>query len=160
SAEEFPATISRMNTYFNDGTALGRGNRGRAQKVQENPNFNPNTNPNWGSVPKTELGAFLATVNLSGGKTTWPYELKTLPRPTEKATRVIIPQYDLPNPDIVPHDLEVASKGLIGVPDQSRQYIASFDPKTSAWKEYQLPALPAGRVGGVNDPHVDLQDRV
>jgi streptogramin lyase len=160
SAEEFPATISRMNTYFNDGTALGRGNRGRAQKVQENPNFNPNTNPNWGSVPKTELGAFLATVNLSGGKTTWPYELKTLPRPTGKGTRVIITQYDLPKPDIVPHDLEVDSKGLIWVPDQSRQYIASFDPKTSAWKEYQLPALPSGRVGGVNDPHVDLQDRV
>ncbi len=158
TAEEFVGTISRMSTYFNDGTALGRGNRGRMQK---NSNTNPGANPNWfGGVTKAELGALLAAANLSGGRTTWPYELRTLPRPTGKATRVIMTQYDMPRADTVPHDLDVDATGTVWYPDQSRMFIGKFDPKTATFKEYPLPPLPQGRFGGVSDPQTDLQGRL
>ena len=110
TAEQFVSVLTRMQTYFGDGTAVSRSGRGRGQR-NEHPE-RAAQDPNYGSVPKTELAAYLATVNLSGGKTTWPYTLKTLPRPTGQATRVIITQYDLPRADTVPHDMTIDSTGI------------------------------------------------
>jgi virginiamycin B lyase len=81
-------------------------------------------------------------LNLSGGRTTWPYELKTLPRPTGKATRVIITQYDMPRPDTVAHDLDLDSKGTIWYTDESRMFFGKMNPKTGAFTEYSLPPVP------------------
>ena len=47
------------------------------------------------SKGQTELGAYIASINLSSGET-WPYKLKTQPRPTGKSTQAIITTYDLP----------------------------------------------------------------
>src|SRR5882672_8340934 len=47
---------------------------------------------------------WLASVNLSQ-RETWAYPLKTEPRLTGRSTRVIITEYDLPNPLIQPHDV-------------------------------------------------------
>jgi streptogramin lyase len=158
SAEEFVSVITRMQTYFGDGTGVSRSGRGRAQRG-EHPE-RAAQNPNWGSVAKTELAAYLASVNLSGGRTTWAYELKTLPRPTGPATRVIITQYDLPRRDTVPHDMTIDSHGSPWYPDQSRMFIGRLDPKTGAATEYPFPPLPPGRVGGVADMVVDEDDNV
>lgn len=158
TAERFVPVITRMQTYFGDGTAVSRSGRGRGQR-NEHPELAAE-NPNWGSAPKTELAAYLATVNLSGGGTSWPYELKTLPRPTGQATRVIITQYDLPRPGTVPHDMTIDSTGTPWFPDQSRMFIGKLDPRTGAATEYPLPPLPPGRVGGVADMQVDLDDNV
>src|SRR5215813_273490 len=38
---------------------------------------------------QAELGAYIASINLSSGET-WPYQLKTQPRPTGKSTQAII----------------------------------------------------------------------
>ena len=92
------------------------------------------------------MAAYLATVNLSGGRTTWPYELKTLPRATGKA---IITQYDMPRRGTVPHDVEVDSSGVPWYGDQSRMYIGRLNPQTGEFTEHPLPELPAGRVGGI-----------
>lgn len=161
TAEEFVPVITRMATYFGDGTAVGRGGRGRAERT-EHPEFAEKMT-SWGQnqpFSKTELAEYLATVNLSGGRTTWPYELKTLPRPTGKATQVIITQYDMPRRGTVPHDVEVDSTGVPWYGDQSRMYIGKLDPKTGKFTEYPLPPLPQGRKGGISDVHVDLKDRV
>ena len=158
TAEEFISVITRMQTYFGDGTAVSRSGRGRGQR-NEHPE-QAERNPNWGSVPKAELAAYLASVNLSGGKTTWPYALKTLPRPTGDATRVIITQYDLPRRDTVPHDMTIDSAGTPWYPDQSRMFIGKLDPQTGIATEYPLPTLPPGRVGGVADMQVDHEDNV
>ena len=158
TAEQFVSVLTRMQTYFGDGTAVSRSGRGRGQR-NEHPE-RAAQNPNYGSVPKTELAAYLATVNLSGGKTTWPYTLKTLPRPTGQATRVIITQYDLPRADTVPHDMTIDSTGTPWYPDQSRMFIGKLDPKTGIATEYPLPPLPPGRVGGVADMQVDKEDNV
>jgi streptogramin lyase len=158
TAEQFVAVITRMQTYFGDGTAVSRSGRGRGQR-SEHPE-GAAQNPNWGTVPKTELAAYLASVNLNGGKTTWPYALKTLPRPAGLATRVIITQYDLPRRDTVPHDMTIDSRGTPWYPDQSRMFIGKLDPKTGIATEYPLPPLPPGRVGGVADMQVDKEDNV
>ena len=77
TADQFGSVIRRMRTYFNDGTASGRGNRGRAQRWEAERVAAILEQP----AGRTDLGDYLATINLSGGKTAWPYELKTLPRP-------------------------------------------------------------------------------
>src|SRR5882672_9715963 len=43
-----------------------------------------------------EFAKYLSTINLSA-TSEWKYELKTRPRPTGRATRVIITEYDLPD---------------------------------------------------------------
>ncbi len=161
NAEEMVPVISRMSTFFQDGTAVGRGGRGRAVR-NENTGF-AGQSTTWGftpPVPKTELAEYLASVNLSDGRTTWPYELKTLPRPTGQATRVIMTQYDMPRRGTVPHDVEVDSTGTPWYGDQSSMYIGQLNPQTGEFTDHPLPELPSGRVGGVSDVHVDLQDRV
>src|SRR5262249_6770548 len=52
----------------------------------------------------------LASINLSE-VTQWEYPLKTLPRPTGRATRVIVTEYDLPRPTTEPHDVLVDAQG-------------------------------------------------
>ncbi len=122
TAEEFVPVIQRMSRYYQDGTAQGRGGRGRAamqsdealERLEQNPPQSVGIAP---GVPGTDLGQYLATVNLSGGKATWPYELQTLPRPTGEATRVIITQWDMPRRGTVPHDMDVDSQGVFWYTD-------------------------------------------
>ncbi|MBM3778706.1 MAG: hypothetical protein FJW23_10795 [Acidimicrobiia bacterium] len=159
-AAQMVPVISRMQTYFNDGTALGHGNRGRAALWGNRPMSVVEKTPNWGSAPKKDMAAYLATVNLSGGRSTWPYELKTLPRPAGKATRVIMTQYDMPRPDTVPHDMAVAADGTPWYGDQSRMIIGKMDPKTGQFKEWSMPPLPKGHAGGISDIDVDHEGNV
>src|ERR1700721_2295142 len=49
---------------------------------------------------------YLASINLSTNPT-WNFELKTLPRPTGAATRVVYTEYDLPRETIEHHDVIV-----------------------------------------------------
>jgi virginiamycin B lyase len=163
TAEEFVRVITRMQTYYPDGTAVSDDNRGRGQKNMPAAVASAETNPEWGfvpGVPKAELAQYLATVNLSGGKTTWPYELKTLPRPTGKATRVIITQWDLPRKDTVSHDLDMDSNGIAWYTDESRQFIGRLEPLTNTFTEYPLPAVPPGDLSGTRDIQVDREDNV
>lgn len=69
-------------------------------------------------------------------------------------------QYDIPRRDTVPHDIEVDANGTPWYPDQSRMFIGKLDPKTGAFTEYPLPELPKGRVGGISDPHADLDGNI
>src|SRR6201999_2266093 len=54
----------------------------------------------------------LAGINLSS-RPQWNFELKTLPRPTGAATRVIYTEYDLPRETISPHDVIVDGSGVV-----------------------------------------------
>ena len=162
TAEEFVGVIQRMATYYPDGTAVSASGRGRAQLQNERTleRAEQNPSPNWGiapGAPVTDLARYLATVNLSGGKSTWPYELKTLPRPTGQATRVIVTQWDMPRRGTVPHDMDVDSKGIFWYTDQSRMFIGKFDPKTNEFTEYPLPPVPDGNVPGASDIQIDLE---
>jgi virginiamycin B lyase len=84
------------------------------------------------------LGAFLASINLSGGET-WNYELKKLPRPKGKSTRVLVTTYDLPRKDSAPHDTARDADGIVWYSDFQTAVIGRLDPKTGAVKEFPIP---------------------
>jgi streptogramin lyase/glutaredoxin len=164
TAAEFVDLISRMQKYYTDGSAVSRDKRGRGQLGTPDQVAAADQNPIWGrepfGVPKKELAEYLATVNLSGGKTTWPFELKTLPRPKGQATRVIITQYDMPRPDTVAHDLDLDSAGTVWYTDESRMFFGKMNPKTGAFTEYALPPVPPGDLPGARDIQVDRDDNI
>jgi virginiamycin B lyase len=162
--DEFLDLITRMQKYYTDGSAVSRDNRGRGQPGPPDQVAAADQNTIWGrepfGVPKKELAEYLATVNLSGGKTTWPFEMKTLPRPKGKATRVIITQFDMPRPDTVAHDLDLDSAGTVWYTDESRMFFGKMNPKTGKFTEYALPPVPPGDLPGARDIQVDRDDNI
>ena len=103
-AEQFVTVIERMATYPQLSFPL---------KIQKLPAPRIGGGPD---VPEQRRAAwrrqaeYLATINLSAGPQ-WSYALKTLPRPTGKATQVIYTEYDLPQRTRQPHDVIVDSAG-------------------------------------------------
>jgi virginiamycin B lyase len=164
TADEFVELITRMQKYYTDGSAVSRDKRGRGQLGTPDQIAAAEQNPIWGrepfGVPKKELAEYLATLNFSGGKMTSPFELKTLPRPKGKATRVIITQYDMPRPDTVAHDLDLDSAGTPWYTDESRMFFGKMNPKTGAFTEYSLPPVPSGDLPGARDIQVDRDDNI
>src|SRR5262245_51191657 len=92
----------------------------------------------------------LATINL-GEAQTWSYPLRTLPRPSGRATRVIYTEYDLPRETISPHDVIVDRDGVAWYSSFGEQNLGRLDPKTGAVKEFpiemQKPGFPTGLLG-------------
>ncbi len=99
-------------------------------------------------------------MNLSGGKTTWDYELQTLPRPTGQATRVIITEYDMPTASTVAHDSAIDSQGSVWYTDESAQLLGKLDTRTGQFTEYQMPPVPEGTIPGTRDVLVDHDDKI
>jgi streptogramin lyase len=93
---------------------------------------------------------YLATVNLGGGSK-WSYPLKTLPRPSGWATRVIYTEYDLPRETISPHDVVVDSEGIAWYSSFGEQNLGRLDPKTGKVVEFPVPeskpGFPTGFLG-------------
>ena len=94
-------------------------------------------------------GEYLASINLSQ-VSQWEYPLKTLPRPTGRATRAIITEYDLPRPTTEPHDVLVDKDGAVWYSDFGELFISKFDPKTLKLTEYPVkefkPSAPVGNL--------------
>ena len=96
------------------------------------------------------LGEFMSSINLSKGLN-WTYSLKTFPRPTGRATRVIITEYDLPKPTRQPHDVIMDSDGTVWYDSFGEQILGKLDPKTGKVKEYPLPLLkPGSPIGSLS----------
>ncbi len=95
------------------------------------------------------LADYLATVNLSTSPT-WSYPLKTLPRPSGRATKVIITEYALPRKTIAPHDVRTDAQGLVWYSNFVEPTLGRLDPKTGAHTEFRYdlpkPNFPAGAL--------------
>jgi hypothetical protein len=107
----------------------------------------------------TELAQFIASVNLSSrpdGK--WPFELKRMPRPSGRGTRVIITEFDVPRRQSQPHDLAVDSDGMVWYNDHGNQYIGRLNPRTGEVKEWLVPGVTADKAAGRSSgrPRFDL----
>ena len=93
---------------------------------------------------------FLASVNLSS-RPQWNFELKTLPRPTGAATRVIYTEYDLPRETISPHDVIVDGNGMVWYSSFGEQNLGRLDPRTGKVTEFPIPehkpGFPTGLLG-------------
>jgi uncharacterized surface anchored protein len=102
---------------------------------------------------------FLASINLSSHPQ-WNFELKTLPRPTGAATRVIYTEYDLPRETISPHDVIVDNSGMVWYSSFGEQNLGRLDPKTGKVTEFPIeehkPGFPTGSLGLRSDPEGNL----
>jgi streptogramin lyase len=95
------------------------------------------------------LADYLATVNLSKADT-WSYPLQTLPRPTGRATRVIVTEYALPRDTIAPHDVRPDAQGFVWYSNFVEPYLGRLDPTTGAHAEFRYtlpkPEFPEGAL--------------
>jgi streptogramin lyase len=135
NADQFVDVLKRMANYANNSTM---------QKVQARQVERP--------VPDDrarKVAEYLASVNLSTTDR-WGYALKTLPRPTGRATRVIVTEYDMPRPTIAPHDVRTDASGSIWYSNFVEPYLGRLDPRTGAHEEYAYelpkPNFPAGAL--------------
>jgi virginiamycin B lyase len=142
SADEFMALVPRMMRY---------GAMSKPIHPQVAPDRDPTTAPK-GDVLR-RFAEYLARINLSM-QDTIPYALKTTPRPTGRATHVIITEYGLPHPDLTePHDVQVdpLGTGMVWYSNFGEQTLGELDPKTGKVTEYPLPLLqPNAPTGSLN----------
>ncbi|MEA2887792.1 MAG: virginiamycin lyase [Bradyrhizobium sp.] len=93
---------------------------------------------------------YLSTINL-GAAEQWKYELKTFARPKGRATRVIYTEYDLPRPEVAPHDVIVDKNGIVWFSSFGEQNLGRLDPNTGKVTEFAYPKqradAPTGSLG-------------
>lgn len=140
TADAFVAVLERMARYANNTIPARVQRRVAPIKVNED------------AVRK--LAGYLATVNLSGAPA-WTYELQTLPRPSGRATRVVITEYDLPRPTIAPHDVRTDAQGRVWYSDFVENFLGELDPRTGAQRDYAIPLNKPGFPTGSLDLEVD-----
>src|SRR5262249_666032 len=116
NADEFTQVITRM-----------RGYGAVAQPIKPQRMLDPARSGTPEQYRKP--AEYLASINLSEVEK-WQYPLKTLARPTGRATRAIITEYDLPRSTTEPHDVIVDAQGNIWYSDFGEPFISKFDPKT------------------------------
>jgi len=91
-----------------------------------------------------KLAEYLSTLNLRDGRTHWGFDLKTLPRPAGKATRVMITEYDLPRATTMPSFAVMDQEGMIWYADFLAPIVGRLDPHTGKVKEWPLPLVKPG----------------
>lgn len=144
-AKEFLQVFDRMGGYYPGAWPLSPQ---RLAGTARRPAVDPATAP--------EAASYLASVNLSEG-TSWEYPLQTLPRPTGRATRVIITEYALPRPVIQPHDVIVDAGGTVWYSNFGENLLSKLDPKTGKVTEYKIPGQKPGFPTGTLDLESDAR---
>jgi streptogramin lyase len=97
---------------------------------------------------------YLAALNLSA-KEVHSFDLKVSPRPTGRATRVVITEYDLPRKEIQPHDVVVDPDGGVWFSHFGEQILSKLDPASGKVTDYPIPVFKPGQPKGTLDLEVD-----
>jgi streptogramin lyase len=105
------------------------------------------------------LAEYLSSLNLSA-RQSWNYTLKTLPRPTGDATRVMYTEYELSPRTRQPHDVIVDSAGMVWYASFGEQILAKLDPRTAQVTEYPVPLLKAGAPTGILAVRFDEDENI
>ena len=101
-----------------------------------------------------KLADYLASVNLSR-QSTHDFEPKISPRPTGRATRVVITEYDLPRKEIQPHDVVVDPTGMVWFSHFGEQFLSKLDPKTGKVTDFPIPVQKPNHPKGTLDLEID-----
>src|SRR5258708_471010 len=141
NADEFPHVVNRRANYAQVSQPI------KPQKRMD---------PEWAPKPESfrRFAEFLASINLSEADK-WEYALKTLPRPSGRAAKVLVTEYDLPRPTIEPHDVILDKKGMVWYSNFGEQFLGKMDPKTGVHSEIPLPEFKKGFPVGTLDLEID-----
>ena len=147
-ADEMMRVVDRMRRHTNNSSLMHPWMR-----PLEGPS------PPVPSAP-TAFAKYLGSINLST-RDTFEFPLKTLPRPTRKATQVIYTVYELPRVDASPHDEVFDAQGNVWYSDFNSQFIGKLDPKTGKVVEYAIPQSRLGQIaqGGLQID-IDREGRI
>jgi streptogramin lyase len=140
NADEFMQIIPRMAGYANMSTPSHPQKR-VAERTLKPERFR-------------KLAEYLATINLSEGPQ-WHYPLKTLPRPSGPATKVIITEYPMPRNTIEPHDVRMDADGMLWFSNFGEQSLGRLDPRSGEVTLYPIPVLKPGFPTGTLDLEPD-----
>ena len=162
TAKEWVPVLERMGRY-SQGSVPGRP-QFRPGRTSGSPILAQSMDGREGAPPvRGELIAktaeYLASVNLSSSST-WSYPLKTYPRPTGKATQVLITEYDLPRPEAMPHDAAADANGMVWYADFGSQVIGMLNPMTGEVVDYPMPITKPGAPLGSLDLVLDRQGNI
>ena len=102
---------------------------------------------------------YLASINLFG-RDKHGYDIVTFPRPTGRATEVIVTEYDLPRKEIQPHDVVVDDDGMVWYSHFGEQFLSKLDPKTGAVTDYAIPVQKPGAPKGTLDLELDQDGNI
>jgi streptogramin lyase len=145
TADEFMALIPRMMRY---------GAMSMPSHPQVAADRQPTSAPSGDVLPK--LAQYYASINRSTGAPS--YALKIAPRPTGRATRVLITEYELPRPELTePHDVIVDAEGAVWYTNFGGLTIGKLDPRTGQVTEYAVPEFKPGAPVGSLDLELDPQ---
>lgn len=145
-ADAWPAILTRMFQHH----SASLFERGEVAVVVDHPHKIKRLKPNGECcIDYEELGRFISSINLSSRPDgTWPFELKTMPRPKGRGTKVILTEYQVPRRTAQPHDVIVDAKGMVWYNDHGNQYISRLNPKTGEIQEWLVPGVTADKAKG------------
>ena len=145
TADDFTTVLKRMANYANNSTQARIQVRVAEREVHEDR--------------LRKVATYLSSINLSRGDR-WAYDLKTLPRPIGRATKVIVTEWDLPRKTIAPHDIRTDTQGRIWYSNFVEPFLGRLDPKTGEHREFTYPLLkpsfPTGSLDLEPDANGDL----
>ena len=145
TTDQFMALIPRMMRYG----AMSRPNHPQVAADRQ-----PTNEPKDEVLRK--LAGYYASINHSTGSPA--YALHTAPRPSGRATRVIMTEYELPRPDLTePHDVLLDAQGTVWYSDFGGLGLGKLNPATGQVTEYKLPELKPGAPVGQLDLELDPQ---
>jgi virginiamycin B lyase len=102
---------------------------------------------------------YLASINLFG-RDKHSYDIITFPRPTGRATRVVITEYELPRKEIQPHDVIVDAEGMVWFSHFGEQFLSKLDPKTGKVTDHPIPVQKPGAPMGTLDLELDQDGNI
>jgi streptogramin lyase len=143
TAAEFLTVFERMSGYYPGASDL---QPQRLVGEHRRPHVNP--------AIAQRLADYLASVNLSS-RSVHDFEPKIAPRPSGRATRVIITEYDLPRPEIQPHDVIVDPDGMVWFSHFGDQFLSRLDPRTGHVTDFPIPVQKPNHPKGTLDLEID-----
>lgn len=143
TSEDFLQLFERMGTYYPGASDL---QPQRLVGAHRRPPVNP--------AMAQSFAGYLAALNLSA-KPVHGFEFKITPRPTGRATRVIVTEYDLPRKEIQPHDVIVDPDGGVWFSHFGEQFLSKLDPNTGKVTDYPIQVFKPDHPKGTLDLEVD-----
>jgi virginiamycin B lyase len=143
SAADFLKVFERMGGYYPG-----------ASDLQPQRLVGAHRRPPVPAGAQQKFADYLASINLSE-RAKRPFELKSFPRPSGRATKVVITEYDLPRKEIQPHDVIVDPDGMVWYSHFGEQFLSRLDPRTGKVTDFSIPVQKPGYPMGTLDLELD-----